>query len=442
MFSRREFLSKFSLGAGVTAAVLTLKSDALARVKGAVNDLKMNAGAEETAQDETFWARVQSAFTLDRGVINLNNGGVSPSPRTVHNALKRNLDYANQNPAFNMWRHLEPRIESVRLKLARQFGCAKEEIAITRNASESLEIVQLGLDLEPGDEVIISSLCYPRMKTTWEQIARRRKIRLKTVKFPIPLMNPADYVKIIKKAITSKTRAIMVMHVVNFTGQITPVKEISRMAHARDILVICDGAHSFSHFPFTIKDLECDFFGTSLHKWTYAPVGTGMLYVNREKIKGLWPLMAAPEKMDDNIRKFEEIGTHPAANHNAVAEALVFNETIGIERKAARLRYLNRRWIERLRKYKNVEFMTRTDDLSQWCGLMTVNIKNIDVNTLAEYLLKEFGIFTVPIKHPDFHGIRVTPNVYTLLSEIDLFADVMEKVAAGKVTVSEKLVAS
>jgi selenocysteine lyase/cysteine desulfurase len=223
------------------------------------------------------------------------------------------------------------------------------------------------------------------------------------------------------------------MHVINYTGQIVPVKEVSKMAHAHGIPVICDGAHSFNQFPFTVQDLECDFFGTSLHKWTYAPIGTGMLYVKKEKIKEIWPLMAAPEHMDDNIRKFEEIGTHPAANHNAIAEALAFNEGIGIDRKAARLQYLHLRWINRLRKYKNVTFMTNIDDLSQWCGLVNVYIKGVDVTKLVKYLLDKHKIYVIPILHEEFKGVRVTPNVYTLLSEIDLFADIMEKVARGEV---------
>lgn len=433
MYSRREFLSKLAVGVGGTAAFLAFRNDALARVKKAVKEIGPGTSAQEVARDEIFWSRIQSAFSLDRTVINFNNGGVCPSPRTVHEAFKRYLDYSNQNPAYNMWQHIEPHVETVRDKLARSFGCDKEEIAITRNASESLEIVQFGLDLKPGDEVIATTQAYPRMMTTWEQMVRRNKIVLKKVVFPVPLLDENDYVNPVKNAITSKTRAIMVMHVVNFTGQITPVKKVSRLAHARGIPVICDGAHSFSHFPFTIKDLECDFFGTSLHKWTYAPVGTGMLYVKKERIKDLWPLMAAPPNLDEDIRKFEEIGTHPAANHNAIAEALAFNEAIGIDRKAARLRYLHKRWINRLRKYKNVKFMTNIDDPSQWCGLINVYIEGVDVGKLVEYLMKKYRIFVIPIKHAELRGIRVTPNVYTLLSEVDLFAEAVEKVAQGKV---------
>jgi len=431
MVSRRQFFKRFALGS--TATLITFNNNALAMVQNAAKLLLPGQPVQEIAKDETFWSHIQRSFQLDRTVINFNNGGVCPSPRIVHNTLKRYLDYSNQNPAYHMWSHLEPNIETVRAKIANQLDCDQEEIAITRNASEALEIVQMGLNLKKNDEVITTTQCYPRMLTTWEQISRRRGIRIKKVKFPVPLLNPQDYIKAIQKAISKKTKVIMVMHVVNYTGQITPVKKICDLAHKRGIEVICDGAHSFSHFPFTIKDLNCDYFGNSLHKWTYAPVGTGFLYVKKEKIKDLWPLMAAPAKMDDNIRKFEEIGTHPAANHNAIAEALAFNETIGIARKAARLQYLHGRWITRLRKYTNVKFNINIDDPSQWVGLVNVNIEGIDPSNLATYLMKKHRIFVVPIKHAEFQGIRVTPNVYTLLSEIDLFADTMEKIATAGV---------
>lgn len=332
-----------------------------------------------------------------------------------------------------MWKHIEPNLEGVRTKLAECFGCDREEAAITRNTSESMENIQFGLNLISGDEVIATTQAYGRMLTTWDQRVRRDKIVLKKVQIPVPLMNPDDYVQCVVEAITPKTKVIMVMHVINITGQITPVKKVCRLAHERGIPVITDGAHSFSHFPFTWEDLECDFFGTSLHKWTYAPVGSGFLFVKREKIKDIWPLMAAPARMDNDIRKFESIGTHPAANFIAVAEALAFNEGIGIDRKAERLRYLNYRWINRLRKYDNVEFRTNINDPTQWCGIVNVNIKGVDNNKLVSYLMNKYRIFVIRIGNPECEGLRITPNVYTLLSEIDLFAKAMEKVARGEV---------
>lgn len=430
MFSRRQFLERIMVGGGATLGLL--KTGALAKVAEAVAEIDPNATPEDLSDKEWFWSRIQNAFELDRSIVHLNSGGVSASPRIVHSAFKRYLDYSNQAPSYYMWRHIRSNIEGVRIKLARQFDCDKEEIAITRNASESLENAQFGLNLNKGDEVLSTTQAYGRMLTTWDQIARRNGIVVKKVRIPVPLMDPDDYVKRIEKAITPKTKAILVMHVINLTGQITPVKKVSALAHKHGIPVIADGAHSFSHFPFTVKDLDCDYYGTSLHKWTYAPVGCGMLYVRKDRIKETWPLMAAPASMDDNIRKFESIGTHPV-NFIAIAEALSFNETIGIDRKAARLRYLHMRWIKRLRSYPNVEFRTNLDDPTQWAGIMNVNIKGVDNTKLCTWMMDNHRIFVIPIGHEECRGIRVTPNVYTLLSEIDRFGDAMEKVAKGEV---------
>lgn len=431
MTSRREFLNKFLLTTG--AAFVVLKTDAIARAAEAVEKYATDRTPKELASDDAFWGRIQSAFDVDRTLINLNNGGVSPSPKVVIDAFKRYTDYSNQAPAYFMWRHVEPQVETVREKLALTFGASKEEIAITRNASESLQIVQQGMNLKEGDEVLTTTQDYPRMITTYTQLERRWGVKLVQVPYPTPLINKENYINAFKSGITSKTKAILVSHICFLTGQILPVLEVSRLAHEYGIPVICDAAHSFNHIPYKLKDLECDFYGTSLHKWTYAPVGTGMLYVKKDLIKTIWPLMAAPKEMDENIRKFEEIGTHPAATHNAIAEALAFNEAIGIERKAERFRYLHSRWIKRVKDFSNVKFRINIEDTSSWCGLVNFYIDGVDVGKLVDYLLSKHRIYVVPIVHPEFKGIRVTPNVYTLVSEIDLFGDIIVSVAKGEV---------
>jgi isopenicillin-N epimerase len=280
MLLRRKFL-KDTLLAG-TGLVL-LSSERLAKFAEAMSRYPANTPPERVASDEDFWATVQQAFAVDRSIINFNNGGVCPSPKIVMEALKNYLDYSNLAPSYTMWRHLQPNIETVREDLARHFGCSPEEIAITRNASEALETLQFGLSLKAGDEVITTVQDYPRMITTWEQRVRRDGIVLKKVRYPVPLMNPKDFVNAIEEAITPRTRVIHVSHVVVYTGQILPVHEICRLGKARGIEVIVDGAHSFAHLPFRQADLQCDYFGTSLHKWLYAPIGTGMLYVKKEK---------------------------------------------------------------------------------------------------------------------------------------------------------------
>ncbi len=431
MSTRRQFLNKFLMTTGSTFVIL--KTDALARVAETVEKFGMGRSPKELASDEDFWGRIQSAFDVDRSIINLNNGGVSPSPKTVIDAFKRYTDYYNQAPSYYMWRHVEPQVETIREKLAIDFGCDKEEVAITRNASESLQIVQQGMNLKKGDEVLTSTQDYPRMLTTYTQLERRWGVKLVQVKYPTPLLDKDDYVEAFRNGITSKTKAILVSHICFLTGQILPVLEVSKLAHEHGIPVICDAAHSFNHIPYKLKDLQCDFFGTSLHKWTYAPIGTGMLYVKKDLIKTIWPLMAAPKEMDENIRKFEEIGTHPAANHNAIGEALAFNETIGIERKAARFRYLHSRWIDGVRDFENVKFRVNIDGEENWCGLVNFYIEGTDVQKVADYFLNQHRIFVVPIVHNEFKGIRVTPNVYTLESEIDLFAEKVLSIAKGEV---------
>jgi selenocysteine lyase/cysteine desulfurase len=401
-----------------------LRPDSITRARAAttsVNDRK----PEETARDEDYWLQIQQAFTVDRNIVNLNNGGVCPSPKIVQDAMRRQLEFSNMAPAYTMWTVLEPEIESVRTRLAASFGCDPEELAITRNASEALEIAQLGMDLKPGDEVLTTDQDYPRMITTWQQRERRDGIKLKMISFPTPPPSMDDLYDRFERAVTPRTRVIHFCHITNLTGQIFPVKKICQMARSRGIEAIVDGAHAYAQFPFTHQDLDCDYYGTSLHKWLLAPHGTGFLYVRKEKIEKLWPMMAAPASMNANIRKFEEIGTHPAANHNAIAEALTFHESIGCERKAARLRYLRSLWTERLSRFPSVTIRTSPDP-AQSCGVVLVSVEGKKAPALAEELWKQ-RILVVAIVHKDFEGLRVTPNIYTTPREIDLFASAMEK---------------
>jgi len=423
MLNRRRFLeTMLAAGAGIPA----LKDDGLERLLGLARRVDGRLPAE-VARDEDFWLGIQQAFTLDRTLINLNNGGVSPSPRVVQEAMRRYLEYSNTAPVYTMWQVLEPEIESVRRRLAASFGCDPEEMAITRNASEALEIVQLGLPLERGDEVLTTTQDYPRMLTTWHQRERREGIVVKEISFPVPPPSQDDLGDRIERAITPKTRVIHVCHITNLTGQIFPVKRICQLGRARGIEVIVDGAHAYAHFPFTRDELDCDYYGTSLHKWLLAPHGTGFLYVRKAKIERVWPMMAAPPEMNANVRKFEEIGTHPAANHNAIAEALTFHEGIGPERKAARLRYLFQRWAKRLEKLPKVKILTPYDP-AQSCGLASVAVEGVDVNKLVASLWDKYRIIVTPIVHKEFSCVRVTPNVYTTAAEIDRFGDVMEEV--------------
>ena len=429
MASRRDFLTNLTSLLGATSLLQpSLRNDWFAVVESAVRWVEVRP-PEEVAENEDFWREIQRAFTVDRTIINLNNGGVSPSPRVVQEAMARYLAISNEAPAYSMWQLVEPQVESVRRQLARSFGCDPEEMAITRNASEALEIVQLGMRLQPGDEVLTTNQDYPRMLTTWEQRARREGITVKQISFPVPPPSMKDLVDRFERAIGPKTKVIHCCHITNRSGQIFPIRDIVRMAKPRGIEVVVDGAHAYAQFPFTRDQLECDYYGTSLHKWLLAPHGTGFLYVRKEKIRDIWPLMAAPPSMDGDIRKFEEIGTHPAANHNAIAEALAFHEGIGAERKAARLRYLRDRWMKRIEGKPRVRLHTSFDPAMS-CGLAHFGIDGIESGALVSHLWKK-RIFVVGVDHAEYKGIRVTPNVYTSIEEIDVFAEEIERVLAN-----------
>jgi selenocysteine lyase/cysteine desulfurase len=265
------------------------------------------------------------------------------------------------------------------------------------------------------------------MATAWRQRERRDGIVFKTISVPAPPKSSGDLLAAFEKAIGPKTRVVEVCHITNLTGQIYPVREIVESMRGRGIEVVVDGAHAFACFPFVREELGCDYYGTSLHKWLGAPVGTGFLYVRKSKIKSVWPLFAAPPELDEDIRKFEEIGTHPAANHHAIGEAVAFNLGIGIERKAARLRYLRKRWTDRFKDRPNARVLT-SEDPAQACAIGMIAIDGIPAPKVTKHLLEKHGIITTPILHDDFEGLRITPNVYTTAREIDVFSEALDKV--------------
>jgi selenocysteine lyase/cysteine desulfurase len=428
MWSRRTFL-RFS-GLLGTSALVARPTD-LAALEAAAQSVA-NRPADDVAADEFYWREIQEAFTLDRTLINLNNGNSCPSPRVVHEAYKRYLDYSNQAPVYHRGQ-LEQNIETVRRRLAAEFGADPEEIAITRNASESLQIAQESLDLQPGDEVITTDQDYPRMLTTWDQRVRRDKIKVTRIQFQAPA-SQQDLFDRFERAITPRTKVLLFCHITNVTGQLFPVQQLARMARPRGIVTICDGAHALAHFPFKLRDLEVDYYGTSLHKWLLAPTGTGLLYVRRDRIANSWPLQAANERQKDNIRKFEQIGTAPAAGKAAINEAIAFHQAIGAERKAARLRYLTLRWANRVRQHPRVKLYSSLEPGQTW-GLAYMAIDGVDPRGLSSFLWDKYRIIAnamvqgqLPGQQYPYQGIRVTPNVYTTLEEIDTFSGAIEEV--------------
>jgi selenocysteine lyase/cysteine desulfurase len=428
MWSRRSFLR---LTGGAAGAGFALKRYGIDEV-AALTQSMAGRTPEQVAADEDYWREIQFAFTLDRTLINLNNGNQCPSPTVVHEASKRYMDWSNQAPVYHRGM-IDRNIETARRRLAAEFGADPEEIAITRNASESLQIAQMGLDLKPGDEILTTEQDYGRMLTTWDQRARRDRIKVTRIDFPCPTTQ-SDLIERFAKAITPQTKVLHFCHITNQSGQLFPVKELSRMARARGITTIVDGAHAMGHFPYQLRDLEMDYYGVSLHKWLLAPLGTGLLYVRRDRIASTWPLQAAPERRDNDIRKFEEIGTHPPGPRAAINEAIAFQQAIGIERKAARLRYLTLRWANELKKLPKVRLYSSLEPGQTW-GLAVVAIEGVDSNKLVQHLWDKHRIVIVAVGHESeqdpkltYRGLRVTPNIYTPLEEIDYFVEAMQAV--------------
>ncbi len=420
---RRSFLK--SLGAASAAGFL---NPATTRAVEQATARIASLPPEDVAADESYWRDVQQAFTISRSLIDLNNGFTCPSPKVVTDSLIDYIWQQEESPSYVVARLLPPRIETVRQALARLFGCDSEEIAIVRNASEAMEILLLGVDLKSGDEVVTTTQDYGRMRTTLDQRRRREGIDIKYITIPVPAKTDEEMIEGFRRAISAKTRMILMSHQINLTGQIVPVKAICEIAREHGIPVMIDGAHSFTQFEFKRDDLGCDYFGTSLHKWLLAPKGTGMLYVRREKIEGLWPMMAAPESMNADIRKFEEIGTHSLAPYLAIGEAIAFHNSIGGKRKEARLRYLKDSWAKRLMELPNVRLHTSLDPKMS-CAIGNVEIVGISPRALADHLWNKHHIIVAPIEHEEYQGIRVTPNLYTTKDELDYFCEVFEGVS-------------
>ncbi len=426
MVNRRQFLGGMSLPIGATALSGAVLPNNLGHALAVVAELGSTSGAPaQVARDEDFWFEVRGAFTPDNSLINLQSGGVSPSPKVVQEAMKRYLDYSNTTPTYTMWEVLEPQEENVRERLARQWGVDAEEVAIVRGASEGLQICQCGIDLAPGDEVLTTNQDYVRMIWTYQQRALREGIVLRQISIPVPSEDPAEIVRLFESNITPRTKVVHMSHMINLSGQILPVREVADMAHAHGLPLVVDGAHSLAHFDFKISDLGCDYFATSLHKWLFAPHGTGLLYVRRDRIKDLWALTAPPVELNGDIRKFEEIGTRPVANALGIGDALTFHQGLGSERKEARLLYLRDYWVDRLRRQDRIRWNT-SQKPGMACGIANFDIPGVNLMAMNQWLFDEHGIVTHVTEHPEYTGFRVTPNVFSTLEELDRFCDAIE----------------
>jgi selenocysteine lyase/cysteine desulfurase len=428
MGTRRDFLKK----AGLTAGALSLPGIFEPLLAGGFQTALDRVNGIEpaaAAQDEDFWNWVRLQFTVNPNLINLNNGGVSPQPKPVQDAHIRFYQYCNEGPTYYMWRELDRGREPLRRRLAALAGVDADEVAINRNSTEGLNSIIFGLNLKAGDEVIVSKQDYPNMLNAWKQREKRDGIKLVWVSHDLPSEDDAKLTKTYTDAFTDKTRIVHVTHMINWTGQIVPVKKIADAAHAKGIEVICDSAHTFAHINFTIPDLGCDYWATSLHKWMNAPFGSGMLWIRKDKIKNIWSLLSHPEPDGSDIRKFESLGTRSFASEMAISAAIDFHLLIGADRKQARLHYLKKYWAEKAKNVKGFKFNTSL--LPQFaCAVSNFSLEGFKPEEIDSKLFDKYKIHSVAINWENVHGVRITPSVYTSLADLDTLVKAITEIAA------------
>ncbi|HEY4356919.1 MAG TPA: aminotransferase class V-fold PLP-dependent enzyme [Acidobacteriaceae bacterium] len=426
---RRSFLKLTALAGAFSSSSLFRQAHAAEwkAASGAVDHMT----ADEAAQNEDYWSVIQRGYSVSPQIINLNNGGVSPSPIVVQQAVERYNQMTNEGPSYFMWQILDQGREPLRQNLARLAGTSPEEIAINRNSTEALNTIIFGLPLKAGDEVIGCKYDYPNMMNAYRQRAERDGIVYKQLSFSFPMEDNAAIVKAYEEAITPRTRLIHVTHMVNWVGQLMPVREIADMAHAHGIEVIADGAHSFGLMDFKIPDLHCDYFGTSLHKFLSAPIGSGMMWVKRDKIEKLWPLTSSASPHSPDIRKFESLGTRSFPIEQGIGEAINFHEAIGSRRKQERIFYLKNYWATRARAIPGVKLHTSLDPRFS-CAICGVSIEGITPNQLMTTLFGRYKIHTVGIDYETIHCVRVTPHVYTRVDDLDKFVNALTEIAASR----------
>lgn len=418
--SRKQFIQQSSMAAIALPALSLFNAASLLP--------SCTSTPDAMTTDETYWKSIRDQYTLDNSVINLNNGGVSPQPKVVQDAHIARYRKSNLAPSYFMWRTIDEEREPLRNRLAAMVNCSPEELAINRNTTEGLNTIIFGLDLTKGDEVVLSTYDYPHMLNAWQQRELRDGIKLNYVHLHQPEEDAAKMVEQYRAAITPRTKVVHVTHVINWTGQVVPVKEITAMAHEHGCQVIVDAAHSFAHFPLDIADINCDYLATSLHKWLCAPFGTGLLFIKKNRIGNVWPLLSSYESLKEDIRKFETLGTRSFGAEMAIHDALDFHENIGQDRKTARLRYLKKYWTEKVNGLPKIRFYTSMKEAYSG-GMATVGIEGWDGEAMENHLFATRKLHTTVIQHEAVNGVRVSPHVYTTLAELDLLVDELSAMA-------------
>ena len=427
-YHRRSFLHHIA-AAGVLPVVpnLLLSSPDIESIREYKRSRTARSGAL-LVNDEQFWYQIKNMYSSSPGLLNLNNGGVSPQPIVVQEAHERYIKMSNEAPSYYMWRVLDQGREPLRQRLADLAGTSAEEIAVCRNASEALETIIFGLRLKRGDAVVLSRLDYPNMINAWKQREHRDGIQLKWVDLDLPRMTEDEVVNAFDEQITPDVRIVHITHMINWNGHILPVRKIAEIAHARNAQTLVDGAHTFAHIQFTIPELGADYFGTSLHKWLCAPFGSGMIYVKKEHISQLYPLLAHSEPESDDIRKFESLGTRSFASEQAIGQAIDFHLSIGPQLKQERLQYLKEYWTMAVRDNPKIHINTDTHPLKS-CALSIVSMDDRTPAEISEALHNQYKIHTTSIDFHNVKGVRITPHVYTVKSDLDRLINALHSLA-------------
>ncbi len=419
---KRTFIKTAALS-GIGASI---GMDALA----ALFDSKKNVSAEILAADDAFWKKIRSQYLLKTDYINFENGYYNIIPQPTLEKYIQHIRDINLHGAYYMRTVQAENKNRMAAKLAEVAGCGSDELVITRNATEALDIIIAGQDWKAGDEAVMAIQDYGSMLDMFQQVANRYGVVLKKVSVPNHPKSDEEIVSLYENALTPKTKLMMVSHMINITGHILPIKKICAMAHRKGVKVLVDGAHAFAHIQYKIKDLDCDYYGTSLHKWMSVPLGSGFLYVKKENVATVWPLIGDGNGDLSNILRLNHTGTHPPATDLAIEDAIDFYNTMGAEKKEARMRYLQQYWTSRVKDLPNIMINTPTEN-NRSCGIANVGIKGITPSALEKRLLKEHKIYTVAIDYANVQGCRITPNVFTSIEDLDVFVGALKIMATA-----------
>jgi selenocysteine lyase/cysteine desulfurase len=381
----------------------------------------------DLAEDEDFWATIRKGYKLKPDFINLENGYYNFLPEQVLEKFIGHVREINLQGSYYMRTVQFDNKKAMAAKIADIAGCSPDELIITRNTTESLDMIIGGLDWNPGDEAVMAEQDYGAMLEMFKQVSKRYGIVNKVVSVLNHPQSDDEIVNLYASAITGKTKLLMVCHMINITGQILPVRKICDMAHARGVQVMVDGAHSFAHFKFTIPELNCDYFGSSLHKWLSVPLGAGILYVRKDRISSVWPLIAEAERKPDDISRLNHIGTHPVHTDLTISDSIDFFNIIGPERKEARMRFLQNYWTLKVRDLPHIILNTPADP-ARSCGIANVGIRGMKPSDQGDILFNKYKIYTAPIDGAGVHGCRITPNVYTTTAELDILVKALTEI--------------